>query len=137
MNKGGKLLGNFLTEEENELPEEMSCFTSRMTTQNTWSSVWSCNASSDCTNGRPAVSSDASCWVKIASSPSGSPYFLAFRSSDFCRANVWVALKVGFLPCCVSGRSAEDCPGWAEVINGIVLAQKHAAHEVAISFLTR
>jgi hypothetical protein len=44
-------------------------------------------------------------------------------------------LKLDLLLCCVSGRRDEDCPLWAEVINGIVHPQEHATYEAAISFL--
>ena len=72
MNRELKAFGNFFTAAEKEFPDEMSRRTSRITIRNTWSSVWSWRASRHCTRGRPAVSSEASCCVKIANSPIGS-----------------------------------------------------------------
>src|SRR5258706_5120880 len=89
-----KVFGNFFTADENELPCDMSPRTSRMTIRKQGSSVWSCNASRHCTNGRPAVSKDASCCVKMASSPNGRRYFLDFFSSDFCFAKACAALTL-------------------------------------------
>src|SRR4051812_3573979 len=94
MNSVLKELGNFFTADEKELPEEISVRTSRITMRKHWSSVWSCNASRHCTSGRPAVSSEASCCVKIANSPIGNLYFFDFFSSDFSFANVCAVFRL-------------------------------------------
>src|ERR1700685_3559777 len=99
MKSVGNALGNFLTEDEKELPWEMSSRTSRTMIRNTGSSVWSWRASRHWTRGRPAVRSDESCWVNIVSSPRLTLYLLAFFSSDFCFARACAARtsEVAFL----------------------------------------
>src|SRR5271168_5058257 len=133
MKRVGNALGNFLTEDEKELPCEMSRRTSRMMIRKRGSSVWSWRASRHCTSGRPATSSEASCCVNIVSSPRGSLYLFALFSRDFCFASVCAARtsELAFLAPAVE--AAEPGAADAEEKMAMVLI-KHTATLPATAF---
>jgi 2-oxoisovalerate dehydrogenase E1 component beta subunit len=82
---------------ESAVPEETSSRTSRMMMLNVSSSVCSCSASRHWISGSPAMSREASCWVKMANCSCGRRY-----SFDLFSRALSLAISAVRTPCLIS-----------------------------------